>query len=148
MMRAIELAKRNRSAPFGAILVDSNSGEIVAEGVNNSKEAPWLHGEVAALQNANEHSPQWENLSIYTTAEPCCMCQAAIIWCGVPQVVYGTSIPKLTELGWNQFDLRAEEVAMRGAFNRCAIRGGILADECDQLFSEAAAMKNLDGNNE
>jgi tRNA(Arg) A34 adenosine deaminase TadA len=64
------------------------------------------------------------------------MCQAAILWAGIPEVVYGTSVEKLVELGWNQFDLRATTVIASAPFAQCKITGGILAEECDQLFKQ------------
>jgi tRNA(Arg) A34 adenosine deaminase TadA len=67
------------------------------------------------------------------------MCQAAIIWAGIPEVVFGTSIATLKELGWEQFHLRAIDVEKRAAFAECQIVGGVLAEQCDQLFKEAKA---------
>jgi tRNA(adenine34) deaminase len=52
-------------------------------------------------------------LDLYTTAEPCAMCQSAVEWAGIPIVYYGTSIPYLRKLGWHQIDIRAEEVVRR-----------------------------------
>ena len=65
------------------------------------------------------------------------MCQSAIIWAGIPEVVFGTSIAKLVELGWNQFTLNAIDVAESASFARCKIIGGVLTDECDRLFEMA-----------
>ncbi len=94
-----------------------------------------MHGEMDAIvRYADLGANRWGNLRLYTTAEPCCMCQAAIIWAGIPEVVYGTSVEKLVELGWNQFDLRATTVIDSASFAKCKIVGGILAEECDRLF--------------
>ena len=37
-----------------------------------------------------------------------------------------------------QIDIRAEEVAKRTPFRKCAIIGGILENECNALFRAAA----------
>ncbi len=138
MRRAIEVARKNRFAPFGAILVDVEGNRTVMEGLNRSAENPILHGEIDAINRyAGSGLNRWGHLRLYTTAEPCCMCQSAIIWAGIPEVVFGTSIAKLVELGWNQFRLSATEVAASAAFARCKIIGGVLADECDRLFEMA-----------
>ena len=101
-------------------------------------ENPILHGELdAILRYANIVNPRWQDLRLYTTAEPCCMCQAAIMWAGIPEVVFGTSVATLLELGWNQFDLRAVDVEKNAAFAECNIVGGVLAKQCDLLFKEA-----------
>ena len=139
MQRAIETARRNNPrAPFGSILVDSATNEVVAEGFNRSRSNPILHGEIDVINcyAANEMN-HWSRLRLYTTAEPCCMCQAAIIWARIPEVVFGTSIATLTRLGWRQFELTAAVVASKARFTRCDIRGGVLEDGCDQLFKRA-----------
>lgn len=136
MRRAIELAGRNPGAPFGAVLVDDRSGEIVAEGLNRSQENPVLHGEIDAITRCAAEHPgiEWSRLRLYTTAEPCCMCQGAILWAGIGAVFYGTSIRRLVELGWKQIDIFSDEVTQRTPFADCRIEGGILADECEALF--------------
>jgi tRNA(Arg) A34 adenosine deaminase TadA len=138
MRLAIELARNNPRAPFGTLIVDVESQEVAAEGLNRAREHPIMHGELDAIDRyAKGGCSGWGKLRLYTTAEPCCMCQAAIIWAGIPEVVFGTSIATLIELGWNQFDLTAADVASRAKFARCEIIGGVLANECDQLFKQA-----------
>jgi tRNA(Arg) A34 adenosine deaminase TadA len=68
------------------------------------------------------------------------MCQGAILWAGIPEVVFGTSIRTLKRLGWNQIDIGAEEVARRTPLARCTLIGGILERECDALFQAAVRM--------
>lgn len=140
MRRAIAAARGNPSHPFGAVLVDSRQDRVVVEGVNRGRENPLWHGEVDALNRfaSTAAGPDdWSHLHLYTTAEPCCMCQAAILWAGVRRVVFGTSIPTLQRLGWHQIDLRAEDVIRRAPFADCELLGGVLEDECDTLFEHA-----------
>ena len=73
MKEAIELAHQNPRAPFGSVLVDRRTGEIVARGVNDSSANPTLHGEIAAINDyALRENVDWNELTLYTTAEPCC----------------------------------------------------------------------------
>jgi tRNA(adenine34) deaminase len=37
-------------------------------------------------------------------------------------------------MGWQQIDIRAEEVARRTPFRQSRVIGGILAEECNALF--------------
>lgn len=136
MLLAIEQAKKVPNVPFGAVIVDVRSGAVLAEGYNRSKENPTFHGEMDAINRlAAQHSaPDWPSLVLYTTAEPCPMCQSAIEWAGIGMVVYGSSIPFLKELGWGQIDIRAEEVIQRTSFRKTALLGGVRAEECNQLF--------------
>ena len=136
MRRAIDLARQVPAFPFGAVLVLHDTGEVVAEGWNRSAESPTWHGEIDAINRCVQARPDidWGRTTLYTTAEPCPMCQAAIEWAGIPLVVYGSSIPFLQSLGWWQIDIRAEEVARRTPFRRTTILGGILEQECNALF--------------
>ncbi len=84
-----------------------------------------------------------DKLALYTTAEPCPMCQAAILWTGIESVFYGTSIRSLQIMGWRQIDISAEEVVRRSPTWRCTITGGILEHECDALFAMAISRRNF-----
>ncbi len=135
MRHAIRVARGNPDAPFGTVLVHSQTSEIVAEGINRVQQNPILHGEIDAINHyAQQGANEWSKLRLYTTAEPCCMCQAAIIWAGIPEVIFGVSIKQLMELGWNQIELRAEQVNDSANFSSCKITGGVLLQECDELF--------------
>lgn len=139
MRRAVEIAKRNPECPFGAVLVNIDTWEVVAEGLNDSQSNPVRHGEIDAIERcAVEHSHvDWSKLWLYTTAEPCCMCQGAVLWAGIPRVVYGTSIETLRAMGWRQIDIPATEVVGRMPGVACEIKGGVLEAECDALFRAA-----------
>ena len=143
MRQAIALAATSPSAPFAAVLADIGTNEIVAEGINRHSENPTWHGEIDAINRcaALGQDVNWMGLRLYTTAEPCCMCQGAILWAGIPEVVFGTSIHTLKEMGWKQIDIAAAEVTRQTPFSRCRLTGGVLEAECDQLFRRAMAAR-------
>ena len=136
MRRAIELASNVPEHPFGAVIVDQASAEILAEGWNQSSINPTWHGEVDAINRLFDSGEKRasRSLALYSTAEPCPMCQAAIQWVGIETVVYGSSIKFLQQLGRNQIDISAEEVVSRTPFHDCTLIGGILEEECNALF--------------
>ena len=134
MRRAIEVARTNPQAPFGTVIVDTKTSEILAEGINRQDENPIWHGEMDALRTLSVPPDVRSRLVLYTTAEPCPMCQAAIVWSGIGQVVYGTSTSTLLSLGLPAFVVKAEEVATRANFAACDLVGGVLEAECDELF--------------
>ncbi|MBY6105031.1 hypothetical protein KUW19_00880 [Ferrimonas balearica] len=69
-------------------------------------ESPLRHAEMVALENL-----EGVGHTMRVTAEPCPMCMAAIVWSGkVERVEYGTSIPRLIELGHWQSSIRAADV--------------------------------------
>ncbi len=138
MRLAIEIANGNPKAPFGTVAIDRRTGQVVAEGRNRTDENPISHGEIDALRSLGA-SLDRPHLALYTTAEPCPMCQAAILWSGIGEVVFGTSIETLISLGWPAIALRAAELATRANFAICSIIGGVLEAECDELFRSAGA---------
>lgn len=138
MQQAIEAAHANPAAPFAALLVHFQTREVWATGINRGQENPTWHGEIDAINRCvlDHQQIPWEELVLYSTAEPCPMCQSAALWAGIRQVVYGTSIEFLKAQGWNQISIRAAEVCDAG-FHNCELLGGILEEECNQLFLNA-----------
>lgn len=143
MRQAIELAANVPEFPFGALIVDRASGRVVSEGWNKSSINPTFHGEIDAINQLVLSNPGIETnkLVMYTTAEPCPMCQGAILWTGIESVVFGTSIRSLQKMGWRQIDILAEEVVRRSPTWRCTITGGVLEQECDALFALAISRR-------
>ena len=143
MRRAIRVAANVPKYPFGAVLVDTKARKIVADGWNRSVHNPTWHGEMDAINKCAASQPKidWTGLTLYTTAEPCAMCQGAVAWSGIKRVVFGSSIPFLKKLNWWAIDIRAEEVARLSAFRECTVVGGVLEEECNQLFHNALKIK-------
>ena len=142
MKRAIRLAENNPKYPFAAVLVDEKK-TVVAEGWNRSVLNPTWHGEMDAINKcaASNSKIDWTKLTLYTTAEPCAMCQGAVAWAGIKRVVFGSSIPFLKSLKWWAIDIRAEELARLSAFRTCTVTGGVLEEECNKLFRMALLIK-------
>ncbi len=140
MRRAIEVARRNPDAPFGAVIVDGGSEKLLAEGHNEGERNPVWHGELAAILGCAEAHPEadWSRMTLYTTAEPCPMCSTAILWAGIPRVVYGTSVETLNGLGFPKLDLSIQEIAQRASLGEPEVVAGVLEDECDALFEALA----------
>ena len=140
MRRAIGIAHGNPDAPFGCVIADAESGEVVAEGINDAEKSPILHGETAAVMNLVEKRPDADpsKLALYTTAEPCPMCSGAILWSGIPRVVLGTRLETLAGLGLPHINLPCKEVSGRASSGGFEVVYGVLEDECDALFEALA----------
>lgn len=136
MRRAIALTANCPRLPFGALIVCAETGEVVAEGWNQSAINPTWHGEIDAINRLAEsgRGDDGAGLVLYTTAEPCPMCLAAILWSGIGTVVFGSSIGFLQQQGWRQIDILADEVVRRSPGWACTIIGGVLERECNALF--------------
>jgi tRNA(Arg) A34 adenosine deaminase TadA len=97
LRRSLAVAQRAQSHgnhPFGAILV-SGTGDILLEVENGYMPDRDMTGHAERLL-ATAASKQFEpkflaNCTLYTSAEPCCMCAGAAYWAGIGRVVYGLS---------------------------------------------------------
>lgn len=142
MRLALAQAGRNPKRPFGAVIVERASGAIVAEAVNAVEVSPLLHGEAAAIDAcARARGGQdiaWPSFSLYTTAEPCPMCAAAIAWTGIGEVIIGTDTPTLARLGIDQLHLGCADVLAAAPFYRGRLVTGVLAAETDRMYADWA----------
>jgi tRNA(adenine34) deaminase len=139
MSLAIEQAKKVPQLPFGAVVVNIKTKEVVGNGWVRMDKNPIWHGEMTALYNCPDIDKgfNWSDVCLYTTGESCPMCQSAIIWTKMPLVVYGTSMPFLQSCGFGQINIRAQTVVDASRYGKCAIIGGVLAKECNELFKRA-----------
>ncbi len=145
MAKTIEIAASNPMAPFGAMIVYDDR-EILLKSVNSAHNNPLMHGELSVIHTlfSNGFTGDCSKLSLYTTAEPCPMCSAAIYWAMIPKVVYGTSIPFLHDLFGRQIQVRAADIFSKTPdFYTCELIGGVMEDECNQLFIEAKRLRDL-----
>ncbi len=145
MAITIEIASSNPIAPFGAIIVYDNK-DILLKSVNSAHHHPLMHGELSVIHKLfdNDFSRDTSKLSLYTTAEPCPMCAAAIYWAMIPKVIYGTSISFLHELFGRQIQIGAGEIFSKTPdFYNCHLIGGVMENHCNQLFVEAKKLRAL-----
>lgn len=135
MAMAVELVANNGGA-FGSVIVERKRDEVICSGKGEYRENPIFHGEIVAINNCARHRPrvEWGNLTLYTTAEPCPMCQSAVLWTGISQVVYGTSIQDLIGMGINQIRLESPTVAAAAPFYEGTIVGGVLKERTDEII--------------
>ena len=140
MRAAIAMAAQNKSYPFGAVITNAKSGEILARGVNKTFDNPLLHGEVSCINNyvSKYGNKNWADLVLYTTGEPCPMCMSGLIWAGIGGVVYGSSIATIKKSGIDIFIFSAKEINQGSNFSNTQLMGGILEAECDALFTNRA----------
>ena len=110
----------------------------------NRRSIPTWHGEMVAINHLAQRGLEIgvRRLTLYTTAEPCPMCQSAILWSGIETVVYGASIKFLQSQGWRQIDILAAEVVGRSPTWQCTLIGGVLERECNALFLAATQSRD------
>ncbi|MDX3642147.1 nucleoside deaminase [Streptomyces sp. MB09-02B] len=145
MELAIEQARRNPEWPFGAVIVDSGTGEVLGSGVNEGADSPLLHGEVVAMNDyvRRQGNRGWAETTLYTTGEPCSMCMSALAWADVRRVVWASSIDEIRRTDIIQIALSARQVAAaaRSFYAPELLLGGVLSDRTDHLFREARHLR-------
>ena len=139
MRLAIEKSNSNPSYPFGAVIVDHTSGEVLGQGVNRKVQNPTFHGEVVAINDyVSRHGDAgWDRATLYSTGEPCAMCCGALAWAGIPRVVWASSVAVIRNSGIPQIEISALEAAARAheIYTPELYLGGVLADEMDKRFA-------------
>lgn len=140
LRQSIALSDQSRARgrhPFAALVADA-AGNIIASAGNNSMPPegdPTQHAELVAAAQAARVLPsaQLADCTLYTSAEPCCMCAGAVYWTGIGRVVYALSEHKLLGLTGDHpenptFSLPCREVFARGQ-RKVEVVGPVLEDE-------------------
>jgi len=101
MMAALaeaQAAAARGEVPVGAVLVDGQSGTILARSGNRIEELldPTAHAELLAIRAAASHAgaPRLPAADLYVTLEPCAMCAAAISFARIRRLYFGAYDPK------------------------------------------------------
>ncbi len=113
MAGVIDLARRNVDAgtggPFSAAIFDTNSGRLIAAGVNVvvPTKAAIAHAEATAVAAAGQalgsfdlgaHGPT----SLFASTEPCVMCMGVTVWSGVSRLVCAGRDEDAREIGFDE----------------------------------------------
>lgn len=142
MKQAIELAKRAAQlgeVPVGAVVVNSESGEVVSRAYNlreNNKSAT-SHAEVLAIEDACQKLSSWRlsGHTLYVTLEPCPMCAGALINSRIDRVVFGA---KDALAGCCGSVINFNSYPFNHAFE---LTSGVCEDECSELLKSFFADK-------
>ncbi len=128
--------------PFGAVLVESETGALLSVGANLvvSAQSSMLHAEVVAIMRAQQvmksHSvggAQATAATLYTSAEPCAMCMGSIPWSGIRRVVCGASDADVRAIGFDEGDKPSNWIA---AYEKrgIAVTIDVLRDEASKVL--------------
>lgn len=101
MARALELAQNAAAigeTPVGAVVYETESGRVLAEGANTRERErdPAGHAEFLAIREAAKVVGDWRlnHCTLAVTLEPCPMCAGMIVNARIGRVVYGADDPK------------------------------------------------------
>ena len=136
MQRALELARQasqQDEVPIGAVIVNPQTGEIIAEAHNMSEHGidACAHAELLAMQQACKKlgiKRLW-NMDLYVTLEPCTMCAAAISFMRIKNLYFGAIDEKGgAVISGVQFYEQAT------CHHKPIVHSGLCAEECGQLL--------------
>ncbi len=134
MRQALQLAEKALAAgevPVGAIAVLGQ--EIIARAHNEKEQRQdaTAHAELLVLQRAAHYLNKWrlENVTIYSTLEPCPMCAGAMVNSRIKRLVYGSRDEKAGAAG-SVIDL----VRYPGLNHQVEVVPGVMSEECTNLL--------------
>ena len=115
VQEALDGIRAGDGGPFGCVI--AKDGKIIAKGHNRVlvDKDPTAHGEVVVIRRACDilGTIDLSDCTLYTSAEPCPMCRAAICWAKIGKVFYAASMRDVDELlGFK--DLTMAESLVRG----------------------------------
>jgi tRNA(adenine34) deaminase len=146
MARALaeaRIAADEDEVPVGCVVYVPGRGVVAS--AHNQKEQlqdPTAHAEMIAITQAAASLGSWrlDGAMLYVTLEPCPMCAGAIVQARLPVVVYGCTDPKAGACH------TLYSITNDPRLNhRCAVIGGVMADECAGLLSSFFAAKRALG---
>jgi guanine deaminase len=132
---------RGEGGPFGACIV--RRGEVVAVAHNRVlvTRNPTQHAEVCAIGLASKRlgTHVLAGCDIYSTTEPCPMCFAAIHWARLRRVYFGTSIPDVQRLGFNELTISNRALKRLGK-SPLVLYPGVAREACRELLLDWQAL--------
>jgi len=128
-MKEADLAVAGGNAPFGVIVVDNDTSEIICRDHDRVKEYcdPTAHGEINAIRKLckERNVLSLANTTFYTTSEPCPTCLTGMIKAKVPINYFGAETEATASL-----PIKAKDLAMQSKKYPIEINSGILAEDC------------------
>ena len=132
---------KGEGGPFGACVV--KGGRVVAVAHNRVLKSrnPTLHAEVVAIGRASRRlgTHLLDGCALYSTTEPCPMCFGAIHWARIGAVYFGTTVPDVNRLGFNELTISNATLKRLGR-SPMRLHQGLLRGECRKLLADWKAL--------
>lgn len=135
--------KTARPVPFGALIVDTRTGERLMRATNAvfRESDPSAHAETRTVRLACKKlkRPSLAGYTMYSTCEPCAMCMANALWARLDRVIFGATIADANRFCL-QIHIPAKEVSRRSDMP-CKVDGPVLRELCVSLFTHPNMQK-------
>lgn len=133
-------AARRDEVPIGAVIVDIDSGDVLAQNGNRTIELhdPTAHAETLVIREACniKGAQRIPECDLFVTLEPCAMCAGAISFARIRRVVIAASDPKSGGV-WHGGRFYEQPTC----HHRPEIIQGPLAEEAGQVLKDFFAVK-------
>lgn len=128
-----QLALEHGDVPVGAVAV--RYGDVIGRGHNRREiePDPTAHAEIVAMRQAAQAINHWrlDDVTLYCTLEPCCMCAGAMVQARLPKLVFAALDPKAGCAGSIADMLRHPRQN-----HMVEVDVGLLADEAAELLKQ------------
>ena len=150
-----EQIERRTGGPFAALVVELESGRLVAAGVNLVTESldPSAHAEIVAVRLATVARASYQlggatPLQLVTTGQPCAMCFGLVVWSGVQSLLIGAPVSDAEQIaGFDEGPIHPawrEELFKRGI----SVTEGVMAGEVRALYRRYVELGGIAYNGE
>ncbi|MDF2576763.1 MAG: cytidine/deoxycytidylate deaminase family protein [Chlamydiales bacterium] len=141
MQKAIESAQEGIRAeeggPFGACIVKDGTIISIAHNTVLKDHDPTCHAEMNAIRQASKalNSHILSGCELYTTAEPCPMCLAAIYWSRIEKFHVGVPKECAARYGFDD-DFFYQEISKATEERSIEHVYDVMSQECEAVFAE------------
>ena len=102
---AMQGVARGEGGPFGAVIVNTKTGKIIARSHNMVLQTndPTAHAEVTCIRLASARLGRHDlsDCTLYSSCEPCPMCFGAIHWARLRQCTYASLAEDASQAGFD-----------------------------------------------
>ncbi len=141
MALVLNLTERNvkeqSGGPFGALVLDDDTGRVLALGVNMAPVTgnAVLHAETVALMLAAQVDDGAGRRTLYASCAPCIMCLGAAHWAGVERIVCGALKEDAEAVGFDEGAGTDELLAALEA-RGVKFRSGVMRTRAAQILKD------------
>jgi len=140
-----ESVRQGTGGPFGAVVVDLATGELLGAGVNlvTSCGMSVAHAEIIAISLAQRTLGDWNlgrerALTLSTSCEPCAMCYGAVPWSGVQALLCGARREDAEAAGFDEGD-KPQDWVESLEDRQIAVRQDILRQDAAEVLARYRA---------
>ncbi|MGM0440538.1 MAG: nucleoside deaminase [Chlamydiota bacterium] len=134
---AYEGIRKGEGGPFGACIVKEGQILAIAHNTVLSSQDPTCHAEMNAIRKAVKvlKSHNLEGCELYTTAEPCPMCLAAIYWARIDKIYVGVGRECAAKYGFDDVFFY-QQLSLAKDRRDLTMIENLMSEECENVFRE------------